>query len=856
MDLSLRELTLSEFCATAKTLLQTSTRHDFIRFVLNGELDGEQVIVNPLRDHLRNGDHTFIHAVRDFDSLLGIDADVRVHADLTLNVIGKNEDVLRSNIHIKHSWDEYTAPVHKIPNIGIGKWGVHTLLRVLIPGLYRENGSPMISEENRRIFYEDGLYPAIRTMMRARGTDWPATFQGEVFRAQGANGRLALQTKILPEHLVPFLGDTLRQELFNRGIPWAGSIVFLHQVRGVKNGTAHHLSEASINRAFTKFLSDNDLVFQEVIANGRWCLDVGLELESRRDECVVWRTDGHRNVVGRILDIDEVHADKITRLTSGKYTRDMTSHMPSVSGCRVVPGAREQGPFEARYLQLYMTDKSVTARKDKTHHGKFIDGAAILAGKGVEYIEKLYDLYSTSATVVQAHARAEVRVDIKHYGSPFRNFSAGLIERSLLTFPRNVWWGLRAYRALAYQYLLHEMENAKASLRAQDPALLLAASAPWFLNSLHCTPDLGQSHRDLLTAILPHIARTGADINVLPFAISTRRRQPRDDESEPDEDFDEDDVDSDEEYERERPRHIIPNGDSVPSIIHGMVFLRRLRLGPQHPCPRLERGLFIKDATFKYIFKKDIDDVREVLYNNTMIAKPNADRVMNKTRRTLAYLPPDDEQPIFNLEVKGYHLVPPPADQGSDNEPSDSDDEVREAISESLDMELTVVWRQFLLDITARAPNMKGAGNPSYVKLTASERLEVNEATYQDPDLSKYFNYCQWRMGSEDDWKRVFNHLWPVHDDVKFNAQNYGQCRYYLKWGTLLDQFKDEKTERKARRALWRRYDKLYWVPLSERDKLWWTKAESSKFSTSDITGERKVAPRILVRYPPRPIAW
>lgn len=399
------------------------------------------------------------------------------------------------------------------------------------------------------------------------------------------------------------------------------------------------------------------------------------------------------------------------------------------------------------------------------------------------------------------------------------------------------------------------MENSTADLRAQDQALLLAASAPWFLNSLHCTPDLGQSYRDLLTAILPHIARNGADVNVLPFVTSTRRRQPRDDESESDPDTDMSDVEPDDEYEHEYPHHVAPNANSVPSIIYGMVFLRRLRLGPHHPCPRLERGLFIKDSTFKYIFGKDIDDVRDMLYNQTMIAKPNVDRVVNKARRTLAYFPPDDEQPIFNLEAQGLHLVPPPVDQGSDNEPVNSDD-AEEPIPDSLDKELTMVWRQFLLDITAKAPNMAGAGNPSYVRLTPAQRLDVDEATYRDHDLSKYFNYCQWRMGSQDDWERVFNHLWPVSGDVKYNAQNYGNCRYYIKWGRLLSQFKDAQTERKARKALRKRFRKLYWVPLAERDKLWWTKADPGKFTSSDITGQRQAAPRILVRYPPEPVAW
>ncbi|KAF8958753.1 hypothetical protein BDZ97DRAFT_1667945 [Flammula alnicola] len=840
MDLPITEFSLGEFCRQARDYVwPVPDKHTFIKFVLNGLFDGRQVVLNPLLDRPEAPN---LKLVRDYDSLLGIDRHVRVHGELTLNVLGKVEDVLRTNIHLKHAWNHQSAPVHKIPNIGIGKWGVHTLLRILIPGLYTQDGGSSVSADDLRVFYDLGFYPAIRQLMGDQANDWPASYQAEVFRAQGSNGKFQIQTKMFPEHLVPQLGDALREALVSNGVEWGESIVFLHQVRGVKNTSVHRVYPAAIDNAFADFLDSNRLVYQELIANGRWWVDVGLEAMSRSGECLAWRTDSHRHVVGRILRINEYRADKITRPTSSKYTRDLTSHMPQVSGCRVAPGAHGEGDCHARYVQLYQTDKSVTAHKEGFQHGKFVNGAAVLDGKGVKYLEQLYDLYVHSCRTVQAHARAEVRIPIEHYSVPFLNVTPTLMGRSLVTFPKNFWWGLRAFRALAYQYLIDEMGNAAPKFRLKDEALLLMASAPWFVNSLHSTPDLGQSHRDLLTNILPHIRKEDADLDVLPFVTSIR---------DADGNASDYSTDSEDEY---HPRHVAANANTVPCMLHGLLFINPLKLGEGIPCPRFQHnGRFIKDQTFKHIFGKELDDVQSIIYGGGMVQKSNPDRVRNKVRRTTRYIPEENEAPIFNLAAQGYHLEAPGRDDGSDNEAPDSDDEEEvDMFLQDIDMQLSVLWRQFLLDMTEKAPNMSGAGQVSYIKLNKLQRRQVDEDTYKNKVLSEYFKLCQWKIPDDKGWDIIFGHLWPEKDVTKFAAQNYGQSDYYVSWGRLLDRCPDDNTIKKVRRELRKRFNKLFWVPHAYPDKIWWTKNTERDRSGFTITqGVARAAPRVAVRHTP-----
>ncbi len=401
--------------------------------------------------------------------------------------------------------------------------------------------------------------------------------------------------------------------------------------------------------------------------------------------------------------------------------------------------------------------------------------------------------------------------------------------------------GLRAFRALACQHLLYEMEQAPARFRLRDEALMLMASIPWFINSLHCTPDLGQSSRNLLTNILPHIPKEDADLDVLPFVTSIR-------DGDTDGDISDDSTDSEDDFV---PRHVAANANTVPSIIHGLLFLNPLKLGDGIPCPRFKQnGCFITERTFKFIFGKTLDDVQGIIVGGTMCQKSNPDRVRNKVRKTLRYIPEDNEPVVFNLGDQGYHLKPfDTRDEGSDNETPEPDEVDPDMNIPDIDIQLSVLWRQFFLDITSKAPNMRGAGKVSYIKLNKQEQRNVNEDTHKNEVLSDYFKVCQWKIPDDESWDIIFGHLWPDKGVVKYSSQNYAQSSYYESWGKFLERCVDDHTIRKVRRAIRKRFDQLFWVPYAYPDKIWWTKNtkhDNSGFTCTD--GTFRSAPRVAVR--------
>ncbi len=315
------------------------------------------------------------------------------------------------------------------------------MIRAFIPGLYdRDTRSPFLTQEDQTLFYELGFLPAVQELCMDRSAEWPSKYSDEMFRARGRNGTLNFQSKMIPSWNVSELGSTIRSKLTRAGIPWATGITFLHQIRGVKDSTYHGMNREGANQALEQFFTEEDLDLTEVSSTGDWWIDVGVQVRSGNNDCLAWRTDSHGNVVREICKISSNHAQRLTSIGSSQYARDMTSHLPQVSGCRIQPGVQGQGPYKVSYLQLYCTDKSITYRPDQGHHGKFTTSSDVVKGKADGYIDSLYLLYLNAIENNYAQARMEVRVPINFATQALMGLDPRVICGGLVSFPSVEWW--------------------------------------------------------------------------------------------------------------------------------------------------------------------------------------------------------------------------------------------------------------------------------------------------------------------------------------------------------------------------------------------------------------------------------
>jgi hypothetical protein len=402
---------------------------------------------------------------------------------------------------------------------------------------------------------------------------------------------------------------------------------------------------------------------------------------------------------------------------------------------------------------------------------------------------------------------------------------------------------LRSYRALALKLVLEWQAQGPTALRVTRSALLLTAGAAWLLNGLHSAPDKGASCRELMSAILPHVDRNGADPDILAYGTATH----------------DDDVDSQADTEIDDDLPPVPKrhrGDeTLPAFPYGLVFLRRVRVGKDYPVPRLQQeNVYLTSKAFRYFFKVDFEDVETEYFRKGVVQGANPQRVPNKGKRTVTYVNWNEEDNTrdFELARRGIRLPSAERDIGSD---IDEDDRpIVEAGDGDVDARLTQIWRQFLLDITSKSPNIKGACEPAYCVLSQADRLTVTEETYKNRTLSSYFRDCQWKVAERGEWEENFNKLFPGLDRgvLYGKVQNYGSAKYYGDWAKLKEAV-DPASFTRIRDAVKVKFNQLYWMPAAQSDRIWKTKLDS-RFKKSSGVPREQAAPMVLLNG--RPPLW
>jgi hypothetical protein len=292
----------------------------------------------------------------------------------------------------------------------------------------------------KKEFYELGLRPAVKALLPQNVSDWPTTVDTELFRAQKRSGAVAYQTKLIPQWVLSKLGETIRRKLADNRVVWADKFFFTHTIRGTKHSTQHSMDAQSAELALTEYLQDAQIP-EQATRQGEWWIDVAVELRSATDHCLQWRTSSHFYIVKEVLDISPEDANRITSVKSSKYARDLASHLTGVSGCRIEPGVRAQGPLEATYFQMYTTDKALTYNPEGGHHGKAITMEhAMSSTQPPAFIERLLNLYTSACENNSSNARIEVRVPFARAKTALVRLKIDTLRTSLLSFTRAEWW--------------------------------------------------------------------------------------------------------------------------------------------------------------------------------------------------------------------------------------------------------------------------------------------------------------------------------------------------------------------------------------------------------------------------------
>lgn len=321
---------------------------------------------------------------------------------------------------------------HAVPNVLLGKFDGQHMVRVFFPDLYDEDRpSVSLTQEELTMFYDKGIRPAVLLATPGSAHDWPSNHADEMFRARKLRHGFTVGSKIISKDDIHELSHHLQSCLANN-IPWGHNVVFGTQVRGVKGGTYHSMTEFQAGTALENFLEDLDTRF------GTWYIDVGVELIDL-GRALLWRTDAHSLVAQHVLGINRRTANRIT--TPGRTcTRDLSSHLMDISGFRSHITTTNGGPYESVFIQIYTTDKSATYHPHGTHSSKYITVQMAMKGTPPAFCTGLEHVYRSAATTKNVAARVEVRVPLRHACAVLMNISDNVIRQSLVSFSQNIWW--------------------------------------------------------------------------------------------------------------------------------------------------------------------------------------------------------------------------------------------------------------------------------------------------------------------------------------------------------------------------------------------------------------------------------
>jgi hypothetical protein len=210
-------------------------------------------------------------------------------------------------------------------------------------------------------------------------------------------------------------------------------MVFMTQVRGVKEGYGHNPSFFMAQHELTRLTQDYRT------QHGTWFVDVGLEM-SENHHAYLWRTDAHARIVEALVGLPAGTAARRASPTNWVYARDITAHLMDLSGFRLPLDGNLQGNCGAQYIQVYTTDKALTYQLAQGHHSKRMSGMMGLKGNPPTFVSDLFEAFNRAANAMDVVARVELRVPLRNAPRILLGVDDAFLRHNLVVIRRDIWW--------------------------------------------------------------------------------------------------------------------------------------------------------------------------------------------------------------------------------------------------------------------------------------------------------------------------------------------------------------------------------------------------------------------------------
>ncbi|KAG2064238.1 hypothetical protein BDR04DRAFT_1035854, partial [Suillus decipiens] len=337
------------------------------------------------------------------------------------------------------------VPMHKIPNLPLGKVQQRHVVRMFFPRLYGaaqlENNN-YISQEDLALIYDRCLRPTLLEVVPEFRDRLPTSYAAAFAYSKTCNGGLAFNSLDIPWDRLERVAEILLARLGEQKSTFKDAY-FVHELRGTKGSTMHD-GENEVERHFA-WQDMFEHVDVDTLDPQDWLVDVALTIGAE-GHVVTWRESCHQELLSHLMPA--APPQKVSNLTKRKvkFHLDRTLQIKELSGFRATTTDLAD---DISYVQAYCTEKNVSYQ---------LNPGVFRRRKPEELLEKkkeqkiLADLDTISQIYYECAgdeegvdgrdgcARLEIRTPLDKAMDALSTLPKELIERAVVAIDRRVWW--------------------------------------------------------------------------------------------------------------------------------------------------------------------------------------------------------------------------------------------------------------------------------------------------------------------------------------------------------------------------------------------------------------------------------
>lgn len=303
-------------------------------------------------------------------------------------------------------------------------------VRMCFPQLYlcrQGKDANHVNKEYMEMLYDKGLHRAAQKTLPQKNLQfWPTSFSSEVFRAGNEKGRVSFTQRQVPEEFVDAFFEALYLAIDDTPeLSWAKGFFLQIQAQGTKEATAHVVDVPQMS-AGVDISPERELAFRRErtrqiarairpidmakLKPSNWLIDIATTISlTGPDYSLLVRKEMHARFIALLTGVSLSKAEQlIDQGSRGGYAFDELFHTGIYGGFRLTLPSNAS-PWKIPYVQVYSTDKTLTAHKENGKYAKELEPARVFRDMKKAEENFLTPLIQLTLEAIQEKRQVQIR---------------------------------------------------------------------------------------------------------------------------------------------------------------------------------------------------------------------------------------------------------------------------------------------------------------------------------------------------------------------------------------------------------------------------------------------------------------